>query len=207
MNSWQIARHQVAIAGHVTDEETGKPLPGVAVTIVAMPQKFRQKLDLLAKARRVRTTTVADGLERTKTRADGLFYFLDLPDGDYTLSAFVPSQATRYGPIEKSVAVTRDGDGNLKLAPVNFTLQPTTLKGTVTETEHNAPVMLAEIRIKGSGECAFTNANGQYSLSGIESGQRTVVVTAQGYKMKTKLIRLEMSGASQTEDFNVARET
>jgi hypothetical protein len=207
MNSWQTARHQVAIAGRVIHGETGKPMSDVVVTIIAMPKAFRQKLDFLAKTRRAPRTIVADGIERTKTRTDGLFYFLDLPDGEYTLSAYVPYQGTRYGPLKQSVVVTRDGDGNFKLALANFALQPTTVKGTVTETEHNAPVTMAEIRVKGSGECAFTDAHGQYSLTEIESGKRTVVVTAQGYKMNAKLISLEAPGASQKQDFNMTRES
>src|SRR5262249_761082 len=83
MSVWQTARHQVAIAGRVLDAETGKPLAGVLINIVSMPVAFRRKVELLSKS----PAALTERVDRTRSRADGLFYFLDLPEGKYTLSA------------------------------------------------------------------------------------------------------------------------
>jgi CarboxypepD_reg-like domain/Carboxypeptidase regulatory-like domain len=207
MNSWQVARHQVAIAGRVTDGETGKPMARVPVSIIGMPAVFRKKLDLLAKARGTAWASLSERPDQTQTRDDGLFWFIDLPNGKYSLSAEVPKQGSRYGKAHQSVTVARDANGDVNLAASNFALPPTGLRGKVTGAGHKAGVTMAEVRLKGSGEYTHTDGQGQYSLSRIESGKRTILVVAQGYKIKEQPVTLEKPGASLVADFNLVRET
>jgi carboxypeptidase-like protein len=204
MNGWQTARHQVAIAGRVTDAETGKPMARVLVSIIGMPALFRKKLDLLAQARGGAWESLSERPDKTQTRDDGLFWFIDLPEGKYSLSVEVPKQGSRYGKVQQNVAVVK---GNVRLAAVNFGVPPTRLRGKVTGAGHKAGVAMAEVRVKGSGEYAYTDGQGQYSLTRIEAGKRTVLVSAQGYKTKTHPVLLEKPGVSQVEDFNLSRET
>jgi hypothetical protein len=207
VNSWLVARHQVAIAGRVTDGETGKPMARVLMSIVGMPAVFRKKLDLLARARGAAWGSLSERPDQTQTRDDGLFWFIDLPDGKYSLSAEVPKQGSRYGKAQQSVAVARDAKGNVTVAAANFALPPTGLRGKVTGAGHKAGVTMAEVRLKGSGEYTYTDGQGQYSLTRIESGKRTILVVAQGYKIKVQPVTLEKPGASQVADFSLVRET
>ena len=124
-----------------------------------------------------------DRPDETRTTADGRFHFLDLPDGAYTLTSSLPKAGTRYsqGHVE-DVTVTRDGKGNLKpMGVANIALRPTTLQGRIVDP-NNDPVPLAEIRVKGSGKRAFSDAyedpkgdpqkstKGHYRLTGPGSG-------------------------------------
>ena len=135
-----------------------------------------------------------DRPDETRTTADGRFHFLDLPDGAYTLAALLPKAGTRYSQGRVDVTVTRDGEGNLKpMGVANIVLRPTTLQGRIVDP-NNAPVPLAEVRVKGSGERTFSDAyedpkgdpqkstKGRYRLTGLEAGQRLVRVSAQGYQ-------------------------
>lgn len=206
MIAWQIARHQVAIAGWVSDGETGKPVSGAEVTITEMPAAFKKRLQGSALQHGKRWTAMVERPDRTQTRADGLFYFLDLPDGTYTLSASCTSTGKRYGTARETATVSRDGKANIKMASVNFVLRPTTIKGKITGPGHKTVVVMAEVRVKGSGERAFSDAQGQYVLAGIEPGKRTVLVFAQGYRPASQPVTLEHPGALGTLNFALARE-
>ena len=72
---WQETRRRVAIAGVVTEDATARPLAGATVELTAGPAAF-EKLRRLARDRAVTTTD-----------ANGLFHFLDLPPGAYTVGA------------------------------------------------------------------------------------------------------------------------
>ena len=206
MTDWLITRHQVAIAGRITNAETGKPIAGVPVSIVG-PPVFGRKLQLLGQAQGAPSGIFVAKPDQTESRNDGLFYFLDLPDGKYTVKASVPNQGTRFAGAQQSVTVSRDAKGNMKLASANLAMQPTTVRGKVTGPAHKTGVPMARVYVKGSGESAFTDAQGQYLLTGIESGKRTVVVAAQGYKTKLQQVTLAKPGIAQTEDIPLMRET
>lgn len=207
MNSWQVARHQVSVAGRVTDAETGKPVARVLVTIIEMPAAFRRKLDLLAQARGSTWASLTERPDKAQTRDDGLFWFMDLPEGKYSLSAEVLKQGSRYGKVQQTVVIAREAKGKPRMAAVNFAMPSTGLRGKVTGASHKAGVVMAEVRVKGSGESAYTDGQGQYSLTRIEPGKRTVLVIAQGYKTKEQPVTLGKPGASQVEDFTLVRET
>lgn len=206
MSTWQIARRQVAIAGRVTDGVSGKPLSGVHVTIVTMPPLFKNKLEVAALQYGNRWATMTERADKTQTRHDGLFYFLDLPDGKYGLSASLSSPGKRYSKADEAVVVARDAKGGMKLTFTNFVLQQTMLKGKVTCPGHKTGVAMAEVRVKGSGERAFSDVQGQYLLAGIEPGKRTVLVFAQGYREAEQAVTIAGPGESQTLNFALAKE-
>lgn len=175
------AHHQVAIGGHVLDKQTGRAVKGARVQLTAIPAAFADWLNSRKKQYGEQWEAMEQRPDRMKSAADGHFYFMDLTDGDYTLTASLSGAGNRYGSAQVSVVVSRDAEGNIQATPLtNILLPSTTVKGKITNQD-NDPVVMAEIRIKGSGEHAFSNSNGEYSLSGLEAGNRTILITAQGF--------------------------
>jgi len=197
----EMTRHQVAIAGNVTDAQTGKAIARARVEITAGPAAFTDWLALHAKQYANRWAAMAERLDRTHTQADGHFHFLDLPDGDYTLTASLPGSGTRYASAEARVSVSSDGEGNITMARADIALPPTALRGQITDQADGEPVLLAEVRVKGSGERTFSDGDGAYLLAGLEAGERTVQVSAQGYETATSTVQLSQG---ETLELNVA---
>jgi hypothetical protein len=206
VSEWQIARHRVAIAGRVLDAGSSKPVADATVSMTVMPAAFEKKLAVGSSACGSAWKDMPQRPDRTKTRKDGLFYFLDLPDGKYSLRASKASYGKRYGVAEQSVEVSRDSQGNFKIAFVDLNLPPTTIKGKITGSGHKSGVVLAEVRVKGSGERTFSDVQGQYAVTGIESGKRVLLVSAQGYRTATENVTLAQPGASHTLNFSLNRE-
>jgi len=88
---WEVSRRTVSVAGRVTDARTGRSINGVHVKI-------------------------ASGSTRciARTGADGHFHFLDLPDGQYTLTALLPSSGLRDQMARMEATAFRDVEGNIK---------------------------------------------------------------------------------------------
>jgi len=203
-NGWDIVGHRVAIAGRVLDAGTGKPL-GDAEVVIKMPDTLK-KPEAAVMSKAGRRNTMAESPDTTRSRPDGLFYFLDLPDGEYSLRASLPRYGSRYGQAEESATVSRSASGDLKKTFVRCALQPTQVRGKVTGTDKESGIAFARVRVKGSGELGFTDAQGQYILAGIEPGKRTLVVSAQGYRDKSQAFTLGKPGASQIIDIPLTRE-
>ena len=141
-----------------------------------------------------------DRPDQTGTAADGHFHFLDLPDGDYAVTASLPEAGSRYGTAEvKNRSVSRDGDGRIAWAWTGMKVPPTTIGGKVTN-QSAAPVKLASVRVKGSGENALSDDTGEYRLSALEVGSRTVSASAPGLKADPKIIELDEAGKKQVVD-------
>lgn len=199
-------RHQVAIAGWVTDAGTQKRIGGALVNIVEMPPALKSILRTKAMQYGSRWNAMAERPDRTRTAGDGLFYFLDLPDGKYTIAASLARLGRRYGAARGSASVSRDAKGNLKMAFLEIGLQPTTVQGKVIGGAHKSGVIMAEIRVKGSGERVFSDAQGQYVLAGVEPGKRTILAAAQGYRPVAKPVTIEQPGELATVNFALVRE-
>jgi len=202
----QLVTHRVAVAGWVKDSETKKAIAAADVTIVAMPSAFEQRLKLASMRYGIRWAALAERPDKTQTKEDGLFYFLDLPNGKYTVRVTATKSGKRYASSEETASVTHDPQGNLKMASLKVALQPTAVKGKITGPNHKAGVVMAEVRIKGSGERTFSDAQGQYVLTAIEPGTRTVQVTAQGYKPSFHVVKLPQAGATETVNVVLARD-
>ena len=89
--TWEVSRRTVSIAGRVTDARTDRPLGGVCVTAASRSTSF-----------------VA------RTRNDGHFHFLDLPDGEYSLTPSLLSSDSRYDTAEVKASLFHDVKGNIK---------------------------------------------------------------------------------------------
>ena len=199
-------RHQVAIAGQVRDEQTGKLIEGVQIIIAKAPPQFLELLNVKAKQYGDRWPSMVEREDRTRTTTEGHFHFMDLPNGSYTVHATVPDLGSRYSTVSKDVAILRDANGNLKLTAVNLALPPTTIKGQVRGRDSN-PVVMAEVKIKGSGERTYTNNQGRYVLTQVEVGSRTIKVSAQGYKDVSTSVVLTRAGTVENMDVNLVPAT
>jgi hypothetical protein len=241
LSKLEVARHQVAIAGRVTEAATGRVIGGAEVTLCQAPPAFvaqlvawtgllseysapaevqrawnrlddpgidpgeklkaaQQLLDLLQQSRRAEF----DRPDRTRTAADGHFHFLDLPEGGYTLAACLPEAGSRYGQQVAKAKVAREGD-RLRWAFVPIELPATALEGRITDKGTGEPLVLAEVRVDGSGERAFSDNQGQYRLVRLEAGDRMVRVSARGYRARgPELAHLE-TGQKQTLDLALQR--
>jgi Carboxypeptidase regulatory-like domain len=196
VETWDT-RHQVAIAGQVTDALTGRAIGGARVGITAAPAAFADWLAIRAKQYGAQWAAMVERPDRTRTAADGHFHFLDLPDGQYTMTASLPGSVSRYGMAGRQAVVSRGAQGTITMAAADISLPPTTLKGEITEQD-GKPVALAEVRVQGSGERVFSDAQGRYMLAGLEAGQRTVLVLAQGYQPVSQTVTLGPAGAVHT---------
>lgn len=220
-------RHQVAIAGQVKDAQTKQVIAGAVVEIADMPPGFKSKLDTLAGLYGSDWERRSQRPDRTRTRVDGYFYLQDLPDGQYTLTASLLSTGTRYSsnPTIKTIAadssvesdqtqveVLRDPvTGAIARPTVNIYFQPTALSGNVTNSDNDAVVM-AKVQIEGSGEYAFTDKEGNYLLSGLESSSNQLIprqirikVIAQGYQQQTSQLVNLSQGQVTNKVFSLAK--
>ncbi|MDZ8105307.1 MAG: carboxypeptidase-like regulatory domain-containing protein [Nostoc sp. DedQUE12a] len=194
-------RHQVAIAGQVSDEKTGQTIQGATVEIIKMPDKFSNKLEVLKKLYGSEWENFPKRPDKTTTTIDGYFYFLDLPEGIYKLSASLPSAGTRYQQrVESQELKVLNHQGNnldkVVMVKADITLVPTGIEGYVTAD--SSPLVMAKVWIEGSSEFTFSDNRGYYLLTELETSniERTVQVAAQGYELaapnKVKLIQGEI---------------
>lgn len=144
----------------------------------------------------------------TKTAADGLFCFLNLPEGDYTLIASMPKSTRRYGVSQtQNVTVSHNDEGDIAISVADITLPSTSIIGKISSTieASDEPIMLAEVKIKGSHDSTYSNSKGEYILSGLEASvrERTVIVQAQGYQDTQRTIALSEPGEQKTLDFEL----
>lgn len=205
MSAWETIRHQVAIAGSVIDAQTEKAIDKAQIEITDGPSEFLDFVAARSKQYGTQWESMVERLDRTRTAPDGHFHFVDLPDGDYTLTASLPGSGSRYGTAENSATVTRDAEGNITRAHVEIPLPPTALKGRVRDQGTNDPIVMAEVRLKGSGERTFTNNEGRYLLVGLETGKRTALVSAQGYQPTSKNRLLNQSGQIKNLNFKLTK--
>lgn len=89
MSEWEIIRRQVAIGGviHIGTEAAG----GCVL--------------------KAQSSEVGESMTETKSRADGSFYFLDLPNGKWTLTA---SQAGLAVAQDVTILRAENGDMNVQ---------------------------------------------------------------------------------------------
>jgi hypothetical protein len=166
----QPVRRQVAIYGQVSDAQTGLPIQGALVEIGKMPEAFQKWLALRSKQYGTDWDRMSERPDRTRTAVDGHFHFLDLPDGEYTLTASLPGAGTRYGTAQVTVTVSREDGGKIARNSADMALPPTAIKGHIAAA-NESPVVMAKIQIEGSAELAFSDSKGNYLLSGLEAGK------------------------------------
>lgn len=80
-------RNKVAMVVYIQEGSSGTPVDSAEVVISSKAQPF-----------------TAQAL----SKPGGIYYFMDLAEGKYTVSASLPGQGSRYGSVEKSVTVGKD---------------------------------------------------------------------------------------------------
>lgn len=204
---WITARHRVSIWGKVFDGVTQKPVAGADVTLTRMPAALESTLGRMAQYAGSEWDTRTQRPDRTRSRADGLYYFLDLPDGDYEICALLPNCGRRYGEVRQKKKVPRgdlnkSGQEALKGMWLGLALPPTLIRGRIYDAAKQAGVKMAEVRLKRSGERAFSGAKGDFTLGPIEASEkaeRTLECFAQGYAPKEKS-RIVVAKAGQLQE-------
>ena len=112
---WQAIRPQVAISGRVVDAD-GQAVAKAEIEISSKSDHFKCLLEGAVSA-------VGAGerwerrLDRTVTQSDGLYYFLDLPEGKYRVRAVERKSGKHY---EKTVSVSRDKEQHIKRVKADF---------------------------------------------------------------------------------------
>jgi Carboxypeptidase regulatory-like domain/CarboxypepD_reg-like domain len=201
-------RHQVAIAGQVSDQETGQTIGNAIVEITEMPDAFKTKRSLQALQYGSQWETLAKRCDRATTAIDGFFYFSDLPAGQYTLTASLPGAATRYkiAQIIVTVPPSRDNPSQPKFAVANLTLSPSGIRGKVTDLQ-DVEIARVNVKILGSGESTVTDDKGEFQLIGLESSRqkRTVKVSfsVKGYQEILETFEFSLGEVVNKENQNI----
>lgn len=207
MSQWLTIKpplHQIAIVGQVNDGETENVLRDVSVEITEKPTKFQRYCQLQSLQYGSQWDKMKQRCDLTYTSIDGYFYFIDLPDGNYTLTFSIPHKGTRYGTTSVQTQVIRDAEGKIKRtqspdepAILNISLIPTTLKGHIKDDAGKA-IANAKIKIEETQETTISNSEGKYSftqleVSSTESNQRqlTLSVSAYGYSSITQTVTIQ----------------
>lgn len=204
-NEWGVPakRRQVAIAGKVFDARTNAPLAGVTVTITAMPPAFQQWLSLRMAAAGSAWSTMIERPDRTVTAAGGDFAFVDLPDGLYSLTFTAPPRVGRYGQVQQDFKVERDAQGHITLSVRQVPMPPTGIAGRITGAAPGgqgtaSPLAMARVRVLGSDESAYGDADGRFYIPGVQPGTRSLEISASGYQTTTTTVGVSEGSVTDT---------
>jgi hypothetical protein len=202
MSTTVTARHRVALAGNVIDAITNKAVTAAVISMTAnVPPAFQSRLRLYEAQYGASWNAMAERPDRALSRADGLFYFLDLPEGDYELQVSAPAFGKRYGTVKRTANVARNAQKRYELDWAAISLPPTTIEGSVSSKKTG--ISFARVSLQGSGESAFSNDAGRYTIMRVEPGARTLLVYAQGYKQVTQPVTVKNAGDVQTADIKL----
>lgn len=202
-STWEIVRHRASLYGQAKDARTGEPLAGVCVEITAGPPAFASRLALLARQHGNGWATLNERTDRTRTAWDGFFRFLDLPAGEYTLTGTLPTFGTRYGAASAQIVLSADDQGSAMPGTADLSLSATVIQGSIN-TEGKGAVRLAEVRVQGSGERAWSDAQGCYVLSGVEIGTRKLTVSVRGLRVRLETVTIGQAGELVTCNVNLS---
>lgn len=196
------ARHQVAIAGRLTDAVTGRALAGGRVELTSVPAAFAEWLAARALGAGSGWESLPVRPDRAPVEADGHFHFLDLPDGQYTVTASLPQSGTRYGTAEVGRTIARDATGTIARQTADLALPPTTVRGRVTGPGAVA-VQLACVRVRGGEETTYTDELGDFVLTALEAGSRELLVAAAGFQPSSSRAVSLQAGATTIENVSL----
>jgi hypothetical protein len=127
----------------------------------------------------------------TTTNAQGQYTLSAVSEGSYS----VTTSATNYASVSSAVTVGPGGSvvQNVALAP-----SPGSISGAVTDA--STKLVISGATVSYSGGSTTTNAQGQYSLTGVVEGSYTVTATATGYGTLTQTVTVG-AGAAVTQNF------
>ncbi len=150
-------------------------------------------------------------IDQTWSAADGIFFFVNLPAGAYSLRTSVPEMGTRYGIVETEpthpvqVWPPPDVGQPAQVAQVVLALPPTRLFGTVTRQDNTQPVAGARVRLRGDTAFVKTDYAGKYDLRRLVAGRPTVEATAAGFR--TGALQIDDLKAGQDREANLTLES
>ncbi|MCP5013282.1 MAG: hypothetical protein GY942_25155 [Aestuariibacter sp.] len=175
MSDWEILRRQIAISGQITAVADNAPISQAQVQITAAPDAFMNKVRLYAKLHGNAWDGLTKRVDRTETAADGAYYFLDLPNGDYTISAYVPHRLPLYDYAEGEGVVSRDDTDTVQAATVDVALPPFSGK---TFPPAFTPQMIADCQLWLQAD-GLALADGATVTSWADSSGQAVSVTTE----------------------------
>ena len=175
MGDWESLRRQIAISGQVTAVATAAPIPNARVQITDAPDAFMRKVRLYAKLHGDSWDSMSKRVDRTETAADGAYYFLDLPDGDYIVTAYVPHRQPPYDFAEGTSVVSRDQAGSVQSATVDVALSPFSGKGFPVSF---SPTSIADCQLWLQAD-ALPLADGATVTSWPDGSGQSVAVTSE----------------------------
>ena len=102
--SMKIESSQIAIAGRVL--RGGNPISGAIVEIESSPESFQAILSMKAMKYGSQWENMSDRPDRKKTASDGYFFFVNLPDGSYSLKVSEPGRKGEQEVVVPGINVT-----------------------------------------------------------------------------------------------------
>jgi hypothetical protein len=151
-------------------------------TIVGMVKDVNTKL-ILANAN---VTLQGDGINKTTTSdSSGVFTFLDIYNGHYTLRA----TATNYQQGEQLLII----EGRSQTLTPTIELLPvpkSTISGIVRDSNTQQPIMQSTVQLTGTNinVTLTTNLNGIFTLDNLLPGNYNIQITKAGYIAKEESI-------------------
>ena len=109
-SAWETIRRQVAIGGRVLDP-SARPVAGADVVLTRVPEATRRKTRKDAVPREATSEREEEVVAQTQSSGDGIFYFLDVPAGHYTLVGADRKSARK---AQRVISLTWDEKGTIK---------------------------------------------------------------------------------------------
>lgn len=120
LGDWEVIRRKVAIAGCIVDQQN-QPIAKVRITIIPKAGKFKKQIENAHRMAGADWEKMKKRPNETLSRLDGLYFFLDVPDGEYTLIAVDPrSGKTIESHVTVSKAKEKKESGSIAQADFNL---------------------------------------------------------------------------------------
>lgn len=161
----------------LVDADEAAPAPTTAGTIAGTVTDASTGLPLAG------ASVGTDTGQTTTTAADGTYSISNVPTGTRSVTA----SASGYQSETQSVSVL---DGQSSTA--DFALNPIpvgSVAGTVVDSSTSAAISGATVTLD-TGETATTDAAGNYSISNVPTGTRTVSASASGYSSASQSVEV-----------------
>lgn len=179
-------------------------LGGALVEIISGPPAYEALRARQAAALAAGTRLRRPRCDRTYSQADGIYYFTDLPPGDYMLRAGAPQHGTRYGtaateaplqvlprPDPGPVPVPGAIPGPISVSTFDAWLPTTGLRGIVRRQDTGDPIFMAQVRLRGEPAPLRTDVDGRYALRRLPAGRHSFEITAPGFTPVQQAVTLE----------------
>jgi protocatechuate 3,4-dioxygenase beta subunit len=184
------------ISGTVTDA-TGKALSGATVTLTGATAGTSAAISSKSASGNLPIIMASTGSSTTTTDASGQYTFAGLASGTYSISVSLSGYS--FSPSSSTVTVS-----NSNITGQNFTgtATPSThsISGKVTaSTTSTGALSGVTVILSGAGSgTTATDANGNYSFSGLQNGSYTIVPSLTGYTFSPAILSVNINGTDVT---------